>query len=152
MQTDNQINGDEGDYPTITHRRSWKPAASSVPNATSERLSGLFVQSHNMPHAIAKWFMNKGLTPESLDVFLEPRLRDLLPDPSVFQDMNKACALLGEAIIAKPIGIFGDYDVDGVVLPPYYTAFCKPLASHPIFISQTASPKAMGPISQPFNP
>ena len=115
MQTDNQINGGEGVIVSQSLTgASWKPAASAVPNATSERLSGLFVQSHNMPHAIAKWLAHKGLTPESLDVFLEPRLRDLLPDPSVFQDMNKACALLGEAIIAKkPIGIFGDYDVDG---------------------------------------
>ena len=37
-----------------------------------------------------------------------------MPNPSRFQDLDKAANRLADAVVAKmPIGIFGDYDVDG---------------------------------------
>ena len=46
--------------------------------------------------------------------FLNPRLRDLLPDPSQFKDMDKAAERLARAVEAgEGIAVFGDYDVDG---------------------------------------
>ncbi|MBN4077322.1 single-stranded-DNA-specific exonuclease RecJ [Sulfobacillus acidophilus] len=46
--------------------------------------------------------------------FLSPSLADL-PDPSGFKDMDKACKRIYNALLDKQvIGIFGDYDVDGV--------------------------------------
>jgi single-stranded-DNA-specific exonuclease len=47
-------------------------------------------------------------------IFLSKSLKDLL-DPLAFIDMDKAVARIGKAIISREhIGIFGDYDVDGV--------------------------------------
>src|SRR4051812_47322666 len=43
-----------------------------------------------------------------------PTLRAFMPDPSVFQDMDKAAARLADAVEAgEAVTIFGDYDVDG---------------------------------------
>lgn len=43
-----------------------------------------------------------------------PTIRDFLPDPSVFADMDKAAARLADAVEGgETIAIFGDYDVDG---------------------------------------
>jgi single-stranded-DNA-specific exonuclease len=43
-----------------------------------------------------------------------PTLRAFMPDPSVFQDMDKAAARLADAVEAREaVTIFGDYDVDG---------------------------------------
>ena len=43
-----------------------------------------------------------------------PTLRDWLPDPSIFCDMETAATRLADAIAAdESIIIFGDYDVDG---------------------------------------
>ena len=54
-----------------------------------------------MPQTIAQFLAMRGITPETIDSFLEPRLRDILPNPSIFKDMDKACLLLAEAIIQK---------------------------------------------------
>ena len=93
---------------------AWHFEDSDISENAVERLSQLFSQSKQIPAALARMLARRGQTAETIDNFLEPRLRDLLPNPSDFQDMDKACALLSEAIMAKkPIGIFGDYDVDG---------------------------------------
>jgi single-stranded-DNA-specific exonuclease len=47
-------------------------------------------------------------------MFLEPRLREQLPDPAHLKDMQVAAARLGRAIQnGELIAVFGDYDVDG---------------------------------------
>lgn len=43
-----------------------------------------------------------------------PTIRDFMPDPSVFRDMDRAAERLAAAIMDREsITIFGDYDVDG---------------------------------------
>jgi len=43
-----------------------------------------------------------------------PTIRDFLPDPSLFKDMDKAAARLADAVEKQEaVTIFGDYDVDG---------------------------------------
>jgi len=56
----------------------------------------------------------RGVDPDDLARHRSPTIRDFLPDPSIFQDMDKAAARLCDAIEGKEsIVIFGDYDVDG---------------------------------------
>jgi single-stranded-DNA-specific exonuclease len=43
-----------------------------------------------------------------------PTIRGFMPDPSLFQDMDKAAARLADAVQAREkVVVFGDYDVDG---------------------------------------
>lgn len=52
--------------------------------------------------------------PKDAKNFLDPKLRDYLPDPFQLKDMEKACAAILDAIDAKKkITVFADYDVDG---------------------------------------
>ena len=105
---------------------AWHFEQSDVAEAVIDRFSQLFMQDKDLPQALARMLAARGITPENLDVFLEPRLRDLLPNPSDFKDMDKACALLAETIIAKkPIGIFGDYDVDGACSAAIFYRFLQ---------------------------
>src|SRR6218665_2434567 len=56
----------------------------------------------------------RGVTREELARHRRPTLRDFMPDPSVFRDMDKAAERLAEAGQAGGRGaMFGDYDVDG---------------------------------------
>jgi single-stranded-DNA-specific exonuclease len=56
----------------------------------------------------------RGVAREDLARHREPRIRDFLPDPSCFQDMDKGAQRLADAVQAgESIAIFGDYDVDG---------------------------------------
>ena len=51
---------------------------------------------------------------EEVKLFLNPRIKNLLPNPFILKDMEKAVDRTIKSIIKKEkIGIFGDYDVDG---------------------------------------
>lgn len=51
---------------------------------------------------------------EDANIYLQPSIRDLLPDPSTLTDMDAACTRLAQAIAdGESIAVFGDYDVDG---------------------------------------
>jgi single-stranded-DNA-specific exonuclease len=62
-----------------------------------------------------------------------PTIRDFLPDPSVFKDMDKAAARIADAIEAdETIAIFGDYDVDGATSAALLTLLLRRLGVEPI--------------------
>ncbi len=62
----------------------------------------------------ARLFMARGARLEDVPQLQAPTLRDLLPDPSIFRDMDIAARRIADAVmVGEPIVIFGDYDVDG---------------------------------------
>ncbi len=82
--------------------------------AGDERLGLAIAQRCELPEYLGRMLAARGQTLESAPLYLDPRLRDLLPDPSRLKDMDRAVARLCAAIAAgETIAIFGDYDVDG---------------------------------------
>ena len=58
--------------------------------------------------------LTRGVAEDDLARHAKPTLRDFLPDPSVFRDMNAAAERLGAAVMSgEQVTIYGDYDVDG---------------------------------------
>ncbi|AOH84097.1 single-stranded-DNA-specific exonuclease RecJ [Sphingomonas panacis] len=56
----------------------------------------------------------RGCPRDALDAHRAPSIRAFMPDPSIFQDMDRAAARLADAVQAgEQVTIFGDYDVDG---------------------------------------
>ncbi len=71
-------------------------------------------QRHAIPEIIARMIAARGGTLVTAEHILAPTLREALPDPSIFNDMDKGVARVCQAILNRePIVIFGDYDVDG---------------------------------------
>ncbi|MGF1628284.1 MAG: single-stranded-DNA-specific exonuclease RecJ [Kiloniellaceae bacterium] len=71
-------------------------------------------QQLGLPEVIGRVLAARGVGVDEAERFLSPTLRDFLPDPSVFQDMDRAAARLRSAIeTGEKIAVFGDYDVDG---------------------------------------
>jgi single-stranded-DNA-specific exonuclease len=69
---------------------------------------------------------NLGGTPP--DKFLNPKLRDLMPDPSRFKDMDKGVAHLCDRIEAGDrIGVWSDYDADGATSAAVLIRFLRML-------------------------
>jgi single-stranded-DNA-specific exonuclease len=65
------------------------------------------------------------LEPAQVSAFLNPSL-DFLHDPFLLPDMDKACAVLAEAINAREtIHIHGDYDVDGITSTALLSRFLR---------------------------
>ena len=70
---------------------------------------------------------------EDLGRHREPRIRDFLPDPSCFQDMDKGAKRLADAVQAgETIAIFGDYDVDGATSAALLVLLLRQLGAEPI--------------------
>lgn len=65
---------------------------------------------------LARLLAHRGVrTPEEANQFLKPRLRDGLRSPFLFRDMPKATNRIIRAIARQEtIGIYGDYDLDGI--------------------------------------
>jgi single-stranded-DNA-specific exonuclease len=79
-----------------------------------DRTAEAISQATGHPRPLCQTLARLGVTPEAVDGYLAPALRDLLPDPSTLLDMDKACARIVQAIETKEkVAIFADYDVDG---------------------------------------
>ncbi|CAN5426332.1 single-stranded-DNA-specific exonuclease RecJ [soil metagenome] len=63
---------------------------------------------------VTQLLLTRGCTREMLDAHKAPSIRAFMPDPSIFNDMDKAADRLADAVLSQePVTIFGDYDVDG---------------------------------------
>lgn len=71
-------------------------------------------QGHGVPDIVARVLAGRGVQNAEAARFLDPTIRELLPDPASLTDMERAAARLADAIMRKEkVAIFGDYDVDG---------------------------------------
>ena len=62
----------------------------------------------------AKLLSIRNIKKDSIKTFLEPSIKNLIPNPNTLRDMEKTTIRLLKAINQNQrIGIFGDYDVDG---------------------------------------
>lgn len=83
-------------------------------DAPGAREAERMAQALGLSQVLARVIAARGATLESAPAFLEPRLREALPDPSTLVDMEVAVARLARAIEGREsVAIFGDYDVDG---------------------------------------
>ncbi len=84
------------------------------PSPEHDRQAEALLQACNLPRPLCAVLARLGVLPETADGFLEPRLKDLLPDPRSLLDMEKAAARFLQAVKRRErIAIFADYDVDG---------------------------------------
>ena len=71
-------------------------------------------QLHGMPELIARVLAGRGVAVDEALEFLDPTIRNLMPDPHTLTDCELAANRLAAAIEKnEKIAIFGDYDVDG---------------------------------------
>ncbi|RUZ74870.1 single-stranded-DNA-specific exonuclease RecJ, partial [Mesorhizobium sp. M7A.F.Ca.CA.001.14.1.1] len=88
-------------------------------------------QGYGVSDIVARVLAGRGVTAEQTERFLDPTIRDLLPDPASLTDMDRAAARIAAAVMAREkVAIFGDYDVDGAassaLLKRFLTHFSVP--------------------------
>lgn len=63
---------------------------------------------------LARALASRGVAPDEGEVYLNPTLKALFPDPSSFRDMDRAAEILVDALVRdRSMIVFADYDVDG---------------------------------------
>ena len=86
-----------------------------------------------MDALVDELLLARGVMRDDLPRHRDPRIRDFLPDPSCFQDMDKGARRLADAVQAgERIAIFGDYDVDGATSAALLTLLLRRLGAEPI--------------------
>ncbi len=83
-------------------------------DAAQSTIALAIAQTHGLPDVLARVLAGRGVGIHDTDGFLNPRLRDLMPDPHKLTDMEAAASRLADAVTRREkVAIFGDYDVDG---------------------------------------
>lgn len=86
-----------------------------------------------MDTLVDELLLGRGVAREDLPRHRDPRIRDFLPDPSCFKDMDKGARRLADAIQkGETIAIFGDYDVDGATSAALLVLLLRRLGTEPI--------------------
>ena len=86
-----------------------------------------------MDSIVDELLLGRGVARDDLARHRDPRIRDFLPDPSAFRDMDRGAARLADAIQGgETIAIFGDYDVDGATSAALLKLLLRQLGSEPM--------------------
>ena len=95
-----------------------------------ERGAQALQQRLDIPEMLARVLAARGVSIESGERYLDPKLKTDLPDPSSFQDMDKAAGRLAQAVTGgEGIAVFGDYDVDGATSAALLLRFFRAIGS-----------------------
>lgn len=83
---------------------------------------------------------------DAVDDYREPKLRNLLPNPSFFHGMDAAAARLAEAVQrGDKIALFGDYDVDGATSTALLTRLLRSAGAEPLIHIPNRMTEGYGP-------
>jgi len=89
-------------------RKNW------IPKEFNSEDIDYFKTNYFLDEIVAKLLSIRRIKKEEVKLFLEPLIKNILPNPFILKDMDKA---IHRTLIAikhgEKIGIFGDYDVDG---------------------------------------
>ncbi len=92
----------------------------------NDRMGQAVAQALSLPEVVGRVLAARGVTPEDAADYLNPTLRDALPDPSSLCDMDAACERLASAVTnGEKIAVFGDYDVDGATSAAVVVRFVR---------------------------
>ncbi len=84
------------------------------PSADIDRAAEMMAQQIDLPRPVCQVLARRGVPAMEARGFLEPKLKELLPDPRMMKDMEVAAARFLQAVRARQkIAVFADYDVDG---------------------------------------
>lgn len=84
------------------------------------------ISEFQLPEIAARILLQRGIGAGDVASFLDPKIRNLMPDPFVLVGMEKCAKDLAQAIIDQSkIGIFTDYDVDGATSAAVISKFLR---------------------------
>ncbi|MBT3787630.1 MAG: single-stranded-DNA-specific exonuclease RecJ [Alphaproteobacteria bacterium] len=97
-----------------------------------DRMARAISQQYDLPDVVGRLLVARGVDVNDVDSYLNPTLKDLLPNPSILQDMDLAAGHLSAAIQnGEKIAVFGDYDVDGATSSALLTRFLSAVSVPP---------------------
>lgn len=88
-------------------------------------------QKFGISGVLSRLLVARGIDELSLPFYLNPKLRDLMPSPKSFKDIDVAANRIIEAIKnCEKITIYGDYDVDGAAASAIMFRFLQSIGAY----------------------
>ena len=95
--------------------------------AINDEVKNQVKKDFDIEKLMASILANRGIKGPELAIFLDHTLKNNMPDPALISDMEKATKRISQAVLNRePIGIIGDYDVDGLVSASILFNYLKP--------------------------
>ncbi|NQV46174.1 MAG: single-stranded-DNA-specific exonuclease RecJ [Rhodospirillaceae bacterium] len=111
-----------------------------------DRLSLALSQRLGVPEVVGRVLNARGVSLEDAALFLEPTLKEMLPDPAVLKDMEVAAERLALAVMQdEQIAVFGDYDVDGATSSALLKRFLNALGARSVVYIPDRLKEGYGP-------
>jgi len=90
-------------------------------------------QRHGVSELLARVLAGRSVEADDVELFLDPTVRRLMPDPDTLTDMKAAATRIADAIQrGEQIAIFGDYDVDGATSAATLARFLRHAGVEPL--------------------
>lgn len=117
----------------------------------NDRLMQQIMQQAGLEPVVAQILAARGFTIDQIPSYLQPKMRDLMPDPFSFKDMDKAVARILQAIGAREkVAVFGDYDVDGATSSALMMRFLRFVGLEPTLYIPDRVTEGYGPNVKAF--
>ena len=87
----------------------------------------------------------RGIAVDDVQKFLNPSIKDYMPNPSVLMDMDVAACVIADAVQNnQKIAIYGDYDVDGITSTAIFVKYLRELGCDVIWHLPTREGEGYG--------
>lgn len=134
--------------PTVERAASGRPW---ILRPANPRDVATMVQRLGLEPQLARILSARGVTPDEAQSYLDPKLRNVLPDPHILKDMERAVERLADAVInGESIGVFGDYDVDGTTAAAILYRYFESLGAAPAVYLPDRIAEGYGPSVDAF--
>jgi single-stranded-DNA-specific exonuclease len=119
--------------------RAWRMRPYDAQRAAELELTGL-------SGGLAQILASRGVTKQTAQDFLDPRLKISLPDPYRFANMQRAAERFATAVMqGETIAVLGDYDVDGACAAALLLGYLRGLKREPLLYVPDRMTEGYGP-------
>lgn len=92
---------------------------------------------------VDKILINRGI--DDAEKFLNPSIKEYMPNPSVLNDMDNAARIIADAVVCgEKIAIYGDYDVDGITSTAVFVKYMREINADVIWHLPTREGEGYG--------
>jgi single-stranded-DNA-specific exonuclease len=101
-----------------------------------------FTDADDLLHRI---LVGRGISDSDIPKFLNPSVKEYMPDPFVLRDMQTAVRIISDAILnGEKIAIYGDYDVDGITSTAIFVKYLRTIGTDVVWHLPTRDGEGYG--------
>lgn len=117
----------------------------------SERDSLFLSQKKDVNNSLANILTIRGIDVENYDAFINPNMKEQMPNPSILEDCDKAAKIIADSVENnEKIVIYGDYDVDGGSSTAIMVKFLRATGTNVDFYIPNKLTEGYGPNTEAF--